>query len=66
MQMSWQQMQDTFYNCLDFCEVYDRLPYFYITRRRSHFAPGLLETLELMKQHSVPFTILGQSVPHDR
>ena len=19
--MSWQQMQDTFYNCLDFCEV---------------------------------------------
>ena len=25
--MSWQQMQDTFYNCLDFCEVYDRLPY---------------------------------------
>lgn len=26
--MSWQQMQDTFCNCLDFCEVYGRLPYF--------------------------------------
>ena len=26
--MTWQQMQDTFYNCLDFCKVYGRLPYF--------------------------------------
>ena len=26
--MSWKQMQETFYNCLDFCEVYDRQPYF--------------------------------------
>ena len=30
--MNWEQMRDTFYNCLDFCKVYDRLPYFYITR----------------------------------
>ena len=29
--MNWEQMQDTFYNCLDFCEMYDRLPYFYLT-----------------------------------
>ena len=29
--MTWAQMEDTFYNCLDFCAVYDRLPYFYIT-----------------------------------
>lgn len=26
--MNWEQMRDTFYNCLDFCKVYDRLPYF--------------------------------------
>lgn len=29
--MSWEQMQETFDNCLDFCKVYGRLPYFYIT-----------------------------------
>ena len=29
--MNWTQMEDTFYNCLDFCEVYGRQPYFYLT-----------------------------------
>ena len=24
--MTWKQMEDTFYNCLDFCEVYGRTP----------------------------------------
>ena len=24
--MTWPQMQDTFYNCLDFCEAHHRLP----------------------------------------
>ena len=57
--MSWQQMQDTFYNCLDFCEVYDRLPYFYITGGDPILHSDFWRLLELMKQHSVPFTILG-------
>ena len=57
--MSWQQMQDTFYNCLDFCKVYDRLPYFYITGGDPILHPDFWKLLELMKQHSVPFTILG-------
>ena len=29
--MTWPQIQDTFYNCLDFCQVYCRVPYFYLT-----------------------------------
>lgn len=29
--MTWEQIQQTFYNCLDFCKVYDRFPYFYLT-----------------------------------
>ena len=57
--MSWQQMQDTFYNCLDFCQVYDRLPYFYITGGDPILHPDFWKLLGLMKQHSVPFTILG-------
>ena len=24
--MTWEKMQDTFQNCLDFCRIYDRLP----------------------------------------
>ena len=29
--MSWAQMQAVVDNCEDFCEMYDQLPYFYIT-----------------------------------
>lgn len=57
--MSWQQMQDTFYNCLDFCKFYDRLPYFYITGGDPILHPDFWKLLGLMKQHGVPFTILG-------
>ncbi len=57
--MSWVQMQDTFYNCLDFCEVHDRLPYFYITGGDPILHPDFWRLLGLMKQHGIPFTILG-------
>lgn len=57
--MDWQQMQDTFYNCLDFCEVYKRLPYFYITGGDPILHPDFWRLLELLHEHSVPFTILG-------
>ncbi len=57
--MSWEQMQDTFYNCLDFCEVYHRLPYFYITGGDPILHPDFWKLLGLMKEHGIPFTILG-------
>ena len=57
--MTWRQMQDTFYNCLDFCKIYDRLPYFYITGGDPILHPDFWKLLELMKQHDIPFTILG-------
>ena len=57
--MSWEQMQETFYNCLDFCEVHDRLPYFYITGGDPILHPDFWQLLELLKQHDIPFTILG-------
>ena len=57
--MSWAQIQDTFFNCLDFCQVYDRLPYFYITGGDPILHPDFWKLLELMKAHSIPFTILG-------
>lgn len=57
--MTWPQMQATFQNCLDFCKTYDRLPYFYITGGDPILHPDFWRLLALMKQHQIPFTILG-------
>ena len=57
--MSWEQMQDTFYNCLDFCDVYNRLPYFYITGGDPILHPDFWRLLALLKQENISFTILG-------
>lgn len=57
--MTWQQMQDTFYNSLDFCKVYNRLPYFYITGGDPILHTDFWRLLKLLHEHSVPFTVLG-------
>ena len=58
-QMTWKQMKETFYNCLDFCKVYHRLPYFYITGGDPILHPDFWKLLGLMKENGIPFTILG-------
>jgi len=57
--MTWEQMQDTFYNCLDFCEMYDRQPYFYITGGDPILHHDFWKLLELIHSHNINFTILG-------
>ncbi len=57
--MDWTQMQEAFYNCLDFCEVYKRLPYFYITGGDPILHQDFWRLLALIKEHEMPFTILG-------
>ena len=57
--MTWEQMQDTLYNCLDFCEMYDRLPYFYITGGDPILHPDFWQLLKLIHEHNIPFTIMG-------
>ena len=57
--MTWEQIQDTFYNCLDFCKVYNRLPYFYITGGDPILHTDFWKLLELLKRYDIPFTILG-------
>ncbi len=57
--MTWRQIEDTFYNCLDFCEVYGRLPYFYLTGGDPILHPDFWRLLELLKEQSVRFTIMG-------
>jgi len=57
--MSWKQLEDAFYNCLDFCEVYNRLPYFYITGGDPILHPHFWCLAQLLKKHDIPFTIMG-------
>ena len=57
--MNWEQMRETFYNCLDFCEVYKRLPYFYITGGDPILHRHFWRLLALLKEHEIPFTIMG-------
>ena len=57
--MSWPQMQEVVANCCDFCEVYDRQPYFYITGGDPILHPDFWRLLELLGQNGIPFTIMG-------
>lgn len=57
--MTFGQMKETFYNCLDFCQMYGRLPYFYITGGDPILHPDFWNLLALLKEHNISFTILG-------
>ena len=57
--MTWSEMQDTFYNCLDFCEVFGRTSYFYLTGGDPILHPDFWRLLDLFHEHGVKFTIMG-------
>lgn len=57
--MSWDEIVDTFHNCMDFCEVYDRSPHFYITGGDPILHPDFWKLTELLHRHNAPFTIMG-------
>jgi len=57
--MSWEQMQSVFENCLEMCNKYNRLPYFYLTGGDPILHPDFWKLLNLFKERVIPFTILG-------
>ena len=57
--MNWEQMEKTFYNCLDFCDTYNCRPYFYLTGGDPILHPDFWRLLELIHEHEILFTILG-------
>ena len=57
--MTLEQIHDTFYNCLDFCEIYNRIPYFYITGGDAILHKDFWKLLDLLKTYNINFTILG-------
>jgi len=58
-QMSWEQMEETLANCEDFCRVYDRLPYFYLTGGDPILHPHFWHLAETLHKKGIPFAILG-------
>ncbi len=57
--MGWPQMERVMANCLDFCETFNRLPYFYITGGDPILHPDFWRLLEALHARGIPFTILG-------
>lgn len=57
--MTWEQMRDIVDNCCDMCEIYGRLPYFYITGGDPILHPDFWRLLALLKEGDIPFTIMG-------
>ena len=57
--MTWEQMQQVVANCEDFCEMYGRMPYFYITGGDPILHPDFWPLLELLAVKKIPFTIMG-------
>ena len=57
--MSLDDMHSTLSNCLDFCKLFEREPYFYITGGDPILHPDFWEFLELLHSHGIYFSILG-------
>lgn len=57
--MTWEQMQKVVDNCEDFCRVYNRIPYFYITGGDPILHPDFWKLMVLLKSKDIPFTLMG-------
>lgn len=58
-EMSWQEIESVFGNCLDMCQKANRIPYFYVTGGDPILHSRFWDLLQLFKSHDIPFTILG-------
>ena len=56
---TWKQMQEVIANCEDFCKVYNREPYFYLTGGDPILHPDFWKLLVLLKSKHISFTIMG-------
>ncbi len=57
--MNWEQIQDVLASCEDFCELYNRTPYFYITGGDPILHPNFWQLMKLLKEKGYPFTLMG-------
>ena len=52
--MTWKQMTEVVANCEDFCKVYGRVPYFYITGGDPILHPDFWKLMVLLKSKNIP------------
>ena len=57
--MSREEFYTVFRNCIDFCETFGRIPYFYITGGDPILHPNFWELLETFRNSGIYFSILG-------
>jgi len=56
--MTWDEIEKTLENCLDFCRTFDRLSEFYITGGDPILHPDFWRLLEQLHEKNIPFTIM--------
>ncbi len=64
--MSWEEINRTLENCLDFCRTFNRLPEFYITGGDPILHKDFWHLLEKLHELSIPFTIMGNPFHHTK
>lgn len=57
--MTFPQMEDVLANIEDFCQIYHRTPYLYLTGGDPILHPDFWRLLELLKSKEIRFTIMG-------
>ncbi len=57
--MPAERLEDTIYNCLDFCLLNERTPHFYLGGSDPIRHPALWTVLELLREEDVSFSLLS-------
>ncbi len=60
--MTWKQMTEVVASCEDFCKVYGRVPYFYITGGDPILHPDLRKLMVLLKSKKYTIYVDGKSI----
>ena len=55
-----ERLQDTIYNCLDFCLLYGKTPHFYLCGDDPIRHPAVWSVLELLRDEDATFSLLSE------
>lgn len=58
--MTEERMQDTIYNCLDFCLLHGKTPHFFLCGDDPIRHPAIWAVLELLREEDVSFSLLSE------
>ncbi len=58
--MTEERLEDTVYNCLDFCLLYEKTPHFYLGGDDPIRHPALWPVLDLLREEGASFSLLSE------